>query len=119
MTVNNINSSTAQLQLYTNEKAGAVNTSAASADKSATALTAQQDSVQISEQARALSLNSIPGNGGGIEPPKTSSASGAAALYTTLGNGGGIEPPKTGTATKTDTAFSTLGNGGGIEPPKL
>jgi len=79
MTVNNINSSTAQLQLYTNEKAGAVNTSATSADKSATALTVQRDSVQISEQARALQLKDAAAignvspltNGMGIEPPKS------------------------------------------------
>ena len=81
MTVNNINSSTAQLQLYANDKTAAINTSASAAEqtKGAQTTATQQDSVQISEQARALQLKDAAAignvspltNGMGIEPPKS------------------------------------------------
>lgn len=100
MSVSNIGgNSPAQAQLYAQEKANTVNTRQDAPRAEATKSPTAGDSVQISEQARALlqrdSAVSTRGNGEGIEPPKTS------------GNGEGIEPPK------------TLGNGEGIEPPKV
>ena len=100
MSVSNIGgNSAAQAQLYAQEKASTVSARQDAPRAEATQSPAAGDSVQISEQARALlqrdSVVSTRGNGEGIEPPKTT------------GNGEGIEPPK------------TLGNGEGIEPPKV
>lgn len=112
MSVNNIsNNNTAQLQLYTQEKAAAAALKQQNTQAAASPAVKATDSVQISEQAKALLAKDSAttlGNGAGIEPPKTTSA--------VPGNGAGIEPPKT---TVIDSSFSTLGNGAGIEPPKL
>ena len=96
MSVNNIsNNNTAQLQLYTQEKAAAAALKQQNTQAAASPAVKTTDSVQISEQAKALlSAERRPDtavttltNGMGIEPPKTTSA-------TTLTNGMGIEPPK-------------------------
>ncbi|SEI03287.1 hypothetical protein SAMN05660691_02954 [Rheinheimera pacifica] len=109
MSVNNIsNNNTAQLQLYTQEKAATAALKQQNTQAAASPVVKTTDSVQISEQAKALLARETLGNGAGIEPPKTTSA--------VPGNGAGIEPPKT---TVIDSNFSTLGNGAGIEPPKL
>lgn len=99
MSVNNIsNNNTAQLQLYTQEKAAAAALKQQNTQAAASPAVKATDSVQISEQAKALLAKDSAttlGNGEGIEPPKT-----------VAGNGEGIEPPKT-----------VAGNGEGIEPP--
>lgn len=96
MSVNNIsNNNTAQLQLYTQEKAATAALKQQEAQAAASPAVRTTDSVQISEQARAL-LSAE-------RRPDTA--------VTTLTNGMGIEPPKT-------TSVTTLTNGMGIEPPK-
>ena len=81
MSVNNINNSAAQLQLYANEKAIAQQPAQKpqlQTTNSTTTSVTQSDSVQISEQARALQLKDADPignvspltNGMGIEPPK-------------------------------------------------
>ena len=99
MSVNNIsNNNTAQLQLYTQEKAAAAALKQQNTQAAASPAVKTTDSVQISEQAKALLAKEAVttlGNGEGIEPPNTVS-----------GNGEGIEPPVT-----------VSGNGEGIEPP--
>ena len=90
MSVSNINNSNAaQLQMYAQEKSAAVQSQQNSQPVQAVA-TSSADSVQISEQAKALlqqeTASRAPGNGGGIIPPGT-------APVVTLGNGGGIIPP--------------------------
>lgn len=115
MSVSNINNnSAAQLQMYAQEKSAAVQSQQNTQPVQAVA-TSSADSVQISEQAKALlqqeTAGNTPGNGGGIIPPGT-------APVGTLGNGGGIIPPGNAPVTgdgKTDA--NTLGNGGGIIPP--
>ena len=107
MSVSNINNnSAAQLQLYAQEKSAAVQ-SQQNTQSTQEVATSNADSVQISEQAKALlqqeTADNAPGNGGGIIPPGN-------APVTTLGNGGGIIPPG-------NAPIGTLGNGGGIIPP--
>lgn len=102
MAISNINNNnTAQLQAYEQEKLASTRPQPAQEATTRKTVASTADSVQISDQAKALLAKEVSattlGNGGGIEPPKT----------TSLGNGGGIEPPKT----------TSLGNGGGIEPP--
>lgn len=96
MSVNNIsNNNIAQLQLYTQEKTATAALKQQNTQVAASPAVKTTDSVQISDQAKALlSAERRPDtavttltNGMGIEPPKTSSA-------TTLTNGMGIEPPK-------------------------
>ena len=99
MSVNNIsNNNTAQLQLYTQEKAATAALKQQNTQAAASPAVKTTDSVQISEQAKALLAKEAVatlGNGEGIEPPNT-----------VAGNGEGIEPPVT-----------VSGNGEGIEPP--
>lgn len=115
MSIGNVNNnSAAQLQFYAQEK-NALSTKAEQQEKTSIAQVASgSDSVQISDRARLLfeqnAAQTTLGNGGGIEPPKTTPGD----VSTTLGNGGGIEPPKT----TPGGVSTTLGNGGGIEPPK-
>ena len=117
MAITNINNNnTAQLQAYGQEKLASAKLISAqeAAERKTVASTA--DSVQISDQAKALLAKEVSattlGNGGGIEPPKTTTRGNGGGIEppksTVLGNGGGIEPPKT----------TALGNGGGIEPPR-
>lgn len=89
MSVSTINNTAAQL--YSQQKPAPA-TLQQQNNQAATVPVPASDAVQISEQARALFASTIPGNGAGIEPPKTASAS--TAVYSTLGNGAGIEPPK-------------------------
>lgn len=115
MSIGNVNGNgAAQLQFYTQEKNAVNNKAEQQTQTSIAQVTSGSDSVQISDKARLLFEQSAAqttlGNGGGIEPPKTTSGN----ANTTLGNGGGIEPPKT----TADDVNITLGNGGGIEPPK-
>ena len=115
MAISNINNNnTAQLQAYGQEKLAATKSQPAlESERKTVASTA--DSVQISEQAKALLAKEVSttalGNGEGIEPPKTTALGNGEGIEppktTALGNGEGIEPPKT----------SSLGNGEGIEPP--
>jgi anti-sigma28 factor (negative regulator of flagellin synthesis) len=96
MSVNNIsNNNTAQLQLYTQEKAATAALKQQNTQAAASPAVKTTDSIQISDQAKALlaaerrpdtAVTTLT-NGMGIEPPKTSSS-------TTQTNGMGIEPPK-------------------------
>lgn len=86
MSVGTINNNTAQL--YTQEKPVTASLKQQDAQSSTTAMTAVTDSVQISEQAKALLAREALSNGGGIIPPGN-------APVQTQGNGEGIEPPKT------------------------
>ena len=103
MAISNINNNNmAQLQAYGQEKLAATKPQPALEASARKTVASSADSVQISDQAKALLAKEVSattlGNGEGIEPPKT----------TALGNGEGIEPPKA----------TSLGNGEGIEPPK-
>lgn len=114
MSVSNINNnSAAQLQMYAQEKSAAVQSQQNTQPVQAVA-TSSADSVQISEQAKALlqqeTAGNGRGNGGGIIPPGN-------APVGTLGNGGGIIPPGNAPVTGGQSDASTLGNGGGIIPP--
>jgi hypothetical protein len=51
------------------------------------------DTVQISERAKALLASEAQGNGGGIIPPGTITQTVDTDEASTLGNGGGIIPP--------------------------
>lgn len=95
MSVNNIsNNNAAQLQLYTQQNTATAALKQQDAQAAAISKVNTADSVQISEQAKALLSAERPDtavttqtNGMGIEPPKTSHT-------TTLTNGMGIEPPQ-------------------------
>lgn len=111
MSIGNVNNNNAaQLQLYAQEKAAVNGRGVQEVRNTVAQQTNNNDSVQISERAKALLAREEPvttlGNGEGIEPPKTISGNGEGIEPpVTLGNGEGIEPPV------------TLGNGEGIEPP--
>ena len=98
MSVSNINNnSAAQLQLYAQEKSAALQSQQTTPPQQPVA-TGNADSVQISEQAKALlqqeTAGNAPGNGGGIIPPGNAPVTGEGRTdANTLGNGGGIIPP--------------------------
>ncbi|QBL08863.1 hypothetical protein E0Z06_04725 [Rheinheimera sp. D18] len=74
MSVNNINNSAAQLQLYAQNKTTAVAPKQQDLTAEAKPITSTADTVQISTQARMLYSDdravNLLGNGAGIEPPK-------------------------------------------------
>jgi hypothetical protein len=123
MAIGSINNNTAtQLQAYAQEKATATAQSSQGTPAAKTVVSSA-DSVQISEQAKALLAqdvsNSTQGNGGGIIPPGNAPVTaGVKGTVGTLGNGGGIIPPGNAPVSGDGKgAASTLGNGGGIIPP--
>jgi hypothetical protein len=75
MAIGNVNNNTsAQLQAYAQDKASAALLQPQKATAATKSVVSSSDSVQISEQAKALlaqdALVSTQGNGGGVEPPK-------------------------------------------------
>jgi len=115
MAISNINNNnTTQLQAYGQEKLALTQPQPAQETTTRKTVASTADSVQISDQAKALLAKEVSattlGNGGGIIPPGNAPI--IDETNTTLGNGGGIIPP--GNAPISD---STLGNGGGIIPP--
>ncbi len=122
MSVSNIGgNSPAQAQLYAQAKASTVSARQDTPRAEATQSPAAGDSVQISEQARALLQReqavTTLGNGGGIIPPGNAPVTGS-TTPAVQGNGGGIIPPGNAPVTGSAApAITTLGNGGGIIPP--
>ncbi|GAB58647.1 hypothetical protein [Rheinheimera nanhaiensis] len=122
MSISNIGgNSPAQAQFYAQEKVNALSTRQDAPRAEAAQGPAAGDSVQISEQARALLQReqavTAQGNGGGIIPPGNAPVTGS-ATPAVQGNGGGIIPPGNAPVTGSAApAITTLGNGGGIIPP--
>jgi hypothetical protein len=94
MAVGNINSNnTAQLQFAVQDKHNTAGAVAQERRSEAPVPASSNDSVQISERAKALLASEAPGNGGGIIPPGTVTQTAGSDEASTLGNGGGIIPP--------------------------